>query len=382
MNENVKIGFDAKRIVSNASGLGNYGRTLVNSLTPRKDCPQLLLYAPDEGRKALREQVDADEKVRFVYSGHRCGLMKDCWRSAQIVRQLQRDGVAIFHGLSGELPRGIRKTGIKSVVTIHDLIFMHHPQYYHPIDVWLYKRKFYRTVRQADRIVAISECTKRDILRYADYPEDRIDVVYQSCNDTFSKPATEEKTREVMRKYALPRRFLLSVGTIEPRKNALTAAKALRYLPKEVKLVIVGRPTAYAGKIEKYAAEHALKDRILMLHNVPNADLPAIYQLADVFVYPSYYEGFGIPVIEAIQSGLPVVAAKGSCLEEAGGPASFYADPDDDKTMGELIGNLLGNETLRQKSTTESRKFVQKFESHNVAAAMMREYEKLLNKRR
>ena len=157
----MRIGYDAKRIVSNGTGLGSYGRTLINSLAALEGDDELLLYAPDEGRKEWREQVRLREGVRFVYSDRKHGLGKSLWRSHGIVEDLRRDGVSLYHGLSGELPVGLRKAGILGIVTIHDLIFMRHPEYYHAIDAWIYKRKFYQTLREADRIIAISERTRQ-----------------------------------------------------------------------------------------------------------------------------------------------------------------------------------------------------------------------------
>ena len=373
---NIRIGFDAKRIVANGTGLGSYGRNLVNALALRADGPKLMLYAPDRGRDALRQQVDENERVRFVYSGKHWRISKDIWRRMGMVADLQRDGIGLFHGLSGELPRGIKAAGIPAVVTIHDLIFFPHPEYYHWIDVQLYKRKFYRTLREATRIVAISECTKRDILRYSDYPEDRIDVVYQSCGTAFSAPVSDDKIAEVRHRYGLPARFVLNVGTIEERKNVLLAVKALEKLPSDVALVIVGRRTGYADRVERYAEAHGLQRRVVMLQGIPNADLPAIYQAAGVFVYPSRYEGFGLPIIEAIQSGLPVVAATGSCLEEAGGPANAYVDPDDHEAMARAINLWLSNDNLRQRVVAESREYVRRFESTDLARDMIEIYRK------
>lgn len=256
---NIKIGMDAKRIVRNASGLGSYGRNLVNALTDSSDCPEIVLYAPDEGRADLRSQVHASERLRFAYSGKRWRLAQDLWRGKGIVADLQRDGIDLYHGLTGELPLGIRRSGIKTVVTIHDLIFLRHPEYYHRLDVMLYRRKFYRTLREADRIIAISECTKRDILYYSDYPADRIDVIYQNCSSDFRRTAGDGERAAVRRRYALPDHYILNVGTIEERKNVMLAVKALPQLPRREHLVIVGRKTAYTNEVMEYAAHHGVE---------------------------------------------------------------------------------------------------------------------------
>ena len=372
--DNLLIGFDAKRIVANGTGLGSYGRNLINGLTLTDTPCRLRLYAPDEGREDLRSQVMPAPNLEWSFSGRSTRLGKDLWRAGGMVDDLKRDGVAIFHGLSGELPKGLRRAGIQGVVTIHDLIFMRHPEFYHRLDAWLYRRKFYRTLREADRIIAISECTKRDILYYCDYPEDRIDVVYQSCDRRFAQPVTEEKKLEVKRKYGLPDRFVLNVGTIERRKNVKLAVEALPQLPSDLHLVVVGRATPYAKEVAACAEAKGVEARVHLLHGVPNDDLIAIYRLASCFVYPSVYEGFGIPIIEAIQSGLPVVAATGSCLEEAGGPDCLYVSPDDAPEMASAILKAIDE---RDQRVERAREYVRKFENNNVAQQVLQVYRKL-----
>ena len=264
----MKIGLDAKRVVRNGSGLGNYGRTLVNDLASVVgDDTTLFLYAPDPGREHLRSQVRPSDRLRFVYP--RNTWVKALWRSHGIVNDLRRDHIDLFHGLSGELPIGIHSSGIKSVVTIHDLIFMRHPEYYHWWDVKLYTAKFRWTVKEADRSIAISECTKRDIVELGGVNPDIIDVVYQSCGTFFHQPASEGKKQEVRDRYRLLDRYIISVGTIEERKNILLAVKALQRLPEDLSLVIVGRSTPYAEQVRKFVEENRLRHRVLFLHQVP-----------------------------------------------------------------------------------------------------------------
>ena len=412
MNYKLKYAFDAKRIVRNATGLGSYSRTLINSLSAADADSQFLLYAPDEGRDDLRNQIIQRPNVTFSFfssspSQTRSkqtfilhpssfipkGLAKSYWRSRGIVNDLQRDGVQLFHGLSGELPVGLRRAGIPGIVTIHDLIFLRHPEYYNPIDVFLYRRKFHATLREAERVVAISECTKRDILAYSDFPEDRIDVVYQSCGTQFREEADAETKAEVRTRYHLPEHYILSVGTIEPRKNALLAVKALKELlpyggrsgggftSSPLHLVLVGRQTSYVRKeILPFAERNGLTDRVHLLSDVPNHHLPAIYQQALCFVYPSRYEGFGIPIIEAIQSRLPVVAATGSCLEEAGGPDSLYVHPDDAEALASAILRSLPGTEGREQRIQRSLQYIQRFENNDIAQQMLTEYERCLHR--
>ena len=383
------IGFDAKRIVRNATGLGSYSRTLVNSLSAADADTQFMLYAPDEGRTELRTQIVERPNVAFSFFSTlsplvaRLPMAKAFWRSHGIVKCLQRDGVDLFHGLSGELPHGLRKAGIPALVTIHDLIFLRHPEYYNPIDVALYRRKFHASLREAQRIVAISECTKRDILAFSDYPAERINVIYQSCGTRFRQHATDKEKQEVARLYHLPQRFVLSVGTIEPRKNALLAIQALlNPLLADLHLVLVGRPTSYVrNKLQPFIMQNGLGERVHFLSGVPNQHLPAIYQQALCFVYPSRYEGFGIPIIEAIQSRLPVVAATGSCLEEAGGPDSLYVSPDDAQALAQAIAASLPGATGREERMERSLHYIERFENSDIAQQMLDKYHQLMKER-
>ena len=368
------VGIDAKRIVRNGTGLGSYGRTLVNDLIRMGDSEmQLRLYAPDEGRDDLRGQIIGDGNVQFCYpGGHPSALRKAWWRSHSVVSDLVRDGVSLYHGLSGELPIGLRKKGIRGVVTIHDLIFMRHPEYYHWIDTRIYEWKFRQALREADRIIAISERTRQDIIELGgEEYADRIELIYQSFAPRFSSEISLERKVQVREQYKLPQRFVLNVGTIEERKNLSLAAEAVELLPQDIHLVAVGRQTEYAKRIPH-------SDRIHMLSGVPDSDLAAIYAMAEVFVYPSRYEGFGIPIIEAIAAGLPVVACTGSCLEEAGGPHSLYVDPDNVIEMTEALKMSLRGARGRDERISKSREYIRKFEGNDVASQVARLYHTLL----
>jgi glycosyltransferase involved in cell wall biosynthesis len=374
--KDILIGFDAKRIVRNGTGLGSYARTLVNALSENEHL-QLNLYAPDEGRDDLRQQIVNREKVKFVYpEGLHFRFQRDLWRTKGVVKQLKEDGVQLYHGLSGELPAGLKAAGIPGVVTIHDLIFLRHPEYYHWWDVEIYRRKFKSTLKEASRIIAISECTKRDILYYGDFPEDKIDVIYQGCSNRFRKSVSEADMNRVKAKYNLSDNFILNVGSIEARKNVLLAVKALGCLLDSFRMVIVGKHTKYTDEVIAYVKKNGLEDRVQILHGIPDDDLPVIYHLAKVFVYPSRYEGFGIPIIEAIQTGLPVVACTGSCLEEAGGPDCLYVSPDDVEGMANAIKQAIAEKDVRVPRAQE---YIKRFENSNLAAQVIEEYEKTIN---
>lgn len=375
----ITIGFDAKRILRNTTGLGSYGRTLVRSLAYQPDTFRLRLYAPDKGREELRSQVEGLPRISLCYPKDSfLPFDKALWRGHGIVRDLKKDRVQIFHGLSGELPWGIRRSGIRSVVTIHDLIFLRHPEFYPWIDAKIYAWKFRRTLKEADHVIAISECTRRDVLELGDIDPSRVSIVYQSCAPRFTKTPTPVEQEQTRLKYGLPRRFVLNVGTIERRKNILLGVQALESLPSDLSLVIVGRHTAYTNQVMEYVSAHNLSRRVFILHDVPDVDLPALYAQAETFVYPSVYEGFGIPIIEAVSCGLPVVACTGSCLEEAGGPDCRYVSPDDPEALADAIRQSLKDAPDREARIQRSQDYIRRFQGDDVASQVAAIYRSLL----
>lgn len=186
--------------------------------------------------------------------------------------------------------------------------------------------------------------------------------------------------QQVAQHYQLPQRYILNVGSIETRKNVLQAVQALPYLPSDVSLVIIGRPTDYTHKVMAYAQRQNLQQRVRILHGVPDEHLPALYAMAEVFVYPSVYEGFGIPIIEAIRCGLPVVACSGSCLEEAGGPDNIYVSPGDVLGMADAIRRSLIGSAHREARIQRSQTYVQRFAGTDVAGQVYQLYHQILSR--
>ncbi|MFT4060876.1 MAG: glycosyltransferase family 1 protein [Edaphocola sp.] len=356
--------------------MGNYSRSLIESLARFFPENKYLLYTPkatvNEATRPLLQGGNIAAKVPTVT------LWGTIWRTF-LTGQLKKDGIALYHGLSHELPLGIEKSGIKSVVTIHDLIFIRYPHYYPLLDRIIYQKKCLSACRRADAIIAISQQTKRDIVAYLDIPEDKIKVVYQTCHPVFERKANPEALEAVREKYRLPGKYILNVGTIEERKNILTLVKTLPLLPADVAIVAVGKRTRHATTIEEWLAKNSLQDRVMFLHDVPFQDLPAIYQNAAVFAYPSEFEGFGIPVIEALKSGVPVVAASGSCLEEAGGHATVYAAHHDVAAWARAINSILANAQQQESMKEEGLRYAAKFSEENHARETMQVYTDLLS---
>jgi len=375
----MNIGFDAKRIVQNNTGLGNYGRYVIEILSRFYPDNHYFLFAPKRKKNERLSLLHAQANVSFVFPSGIRRMVPTIWRTFGIRKDLINSKSAIFHGLSNELPIGMPHSKMKKVVTIHDLIFLRYPEFYHPIDRWVYRWKFQHACRIADRIIAVSECTKRDIVSFFSIPEEKITVVYQGCHRQFSQPVTDEKKLEIMEKYKFPPRFLLYVGSIEPRKNLLLVVKALSRIPDDIHLVAIGKATSYQTIVEAYARQSGLESRLHIRNNFLFSDLPATYQSATVFLYPSFYEGFGIPIIEALSCGVPVIAATGSCLEEAGGPDSVYVNPENDRELAARITEIVNNESLANQMKEAGEMYVKRFDDEKTASEIIRIYKNLSN---
>ncbi|MDR2465850.1 MAG: glycosyltransferase family 4 protein [Prevotellaceae bacterium] len=373
----MRIGFDAKRASGNSTGLGNYSRYTIEILSEFYPDNEYVLFTPKRNPHPRLQTIRSRSNVRFVYPSGGYRFFSSLWRSRGVARDIAANGISIFHGLSNELPMQT-PAGAKTVVTVHDLIFLRYPQFYKPADRAIYRFKFRSACRRADRIIAVSECTKRDIVSFFRIPEEKINVVYQGCDPVFATAPSEETKRRIAGKYGLPPVYLLNVGSIESRKNLLLAVKALKRLPAEIHLVAVGKSTPYRTETEKYAAQAGLGSRLHLFDNVPTDDLPALYRMASVFVYPSFFEGFGIPIIEALTSGTPVVAATGSCLEEAGGAHSLYVDPNDDEDLSAKIISILNNSSLAAQMREKGREYAQRFSGAKIAAEMMNIYREVV----
>ena len=386
----MNIGFDAKRAAQNRTGLGNYSRFVIRILSEKFAGNQYHLYTPKPHRMPYLQEIPTLKHLFLHFPPQGIwSRIRSLWRVWGITKDIQKDGIQIFHGLSNELPLNIgtpeqRKMkaggkGCKYIVTIHDLIFIHTPQYYHWIDRQIYNFKFRRACRCADRVIAVSEYTKQEIMHYYHTQESKIDVVYQGCDPVFSQEIEEGKLQEVKARYQLPDKFVLYVGSIEERKNLMLVAKAMAELNRRaaIHVVAVGRRTAYVDQIQDFLKAQGIDHLFHFYHQVPYADLPSFYKWASTFAYPSRIEGFGIPLLEAISSGVPAIGCTGSCLEEAGGPNSIYVNPDDAKGMADAILRTCTDEPLRQHMISEGKKYALNFSDEKLSHDLMKVYENL-----
>jgi glycosyltransferase involved in cell wall biosynthesis len=368
----LSIGFDAKRALFNSSGLGNYSRNLLNALEENYPENSYLLFTP---RLKKRRLLAHDDRFRIISPGNTFfRFFSSLWRTKYITGAIKKERPDIYHGLSHELPFGIEKTGVKSVLTVHDLIFIRYPELYRWLDRKIYTRKLVHACQAADRIVAISNQTREDLIAFLGVPPEKISVIYQGCNPIFRKQPSVEEEERIRIKYSLPERYLLYVGTVEERKNLLGVIKALHGKKIDMPLVAVGRKVkAYSGKIFDYIEHNNIKS-VTFLEGIDNTDLPVIYRKAECFVYPSFVEGFGIPLVEALVSGTPVITTIGGCFPEAAGPGSVYVDPHDTGSIGDAIERVTGDKDLREAMIKTGLKYSDRFRDEIIAKDYMNLY--------
>jgi glycosyltransferase involved in cell wall biosynthesis len=373
----LNIAFDAKRAFQNTTGLGNYSRSLISALAIHYPEHHYFLFAPKQTGLFNTAPYAGMQTMLPKKAWHR--WFRGAWRSKYVVGDLQRHGIDLYHGLSHEIPFGIHRSGIKSVVTMHDLIFERYPGQYNPIDVQTYRRKAKYACKYADRVVAISQQTREDLITFYDTDPEKIAVVYQSCDPAFAVPHTPEQLQAMRQSYKLPEQYLLYVGSVIERKNLLGIVKALHLSKGDIglPLVVVGDGKAYKKEVKAFIAAHGMERHIIWLNEQRRpayADLPLLYQGAKAFLYPSTFEGFGIPILEALWSRTPVITSRGSCFAETAGDAAAYIDPLEPATIAQAIRQVIEDPSLAQDMKEKGWAHAHRFTPDKCAAAMMEVY--------
>jgi glycosyltransferase involved in cell wall biosynthesis len=340
------IGYDGKRAYQNKTGLGNYIRSLLPVLAEYYPDEKYVLFAPEQ--TSLFDVTAIPQADAVFPSGDFYKTLPAVWRRYGMVKAIRDYGVDIYHGVSNELPNGIGRSGAKTVVTVHDIIFERFPETYHFDERYVHRWKIKYACRVADAVIAISEQTKNDLVELYKVPAEKISVVYQSCNPIFQRLVSNEEKLDIKKQYDLPDKYFLFVSSIAPRKNLIAVCKALVALKDQMQipLVVIGNGKKEKEEAKIFMEANGVAQLLILLNEKPEskesrfttaADFPAIYQQALALVYPSIFEGFGAPLLEALWSGLPVISSNASCLPEVGGDAALYFEPHDISTLSQHL---------------------------------------------
>ncbi len=369
----MKIGYDAKRALMNQSGLGNYSRTLISSLHAIIDEGSMTLFSPNK-KSFYFEQLSALKGLRFVIT-HVKGIWSAIWRSFILGIEASKSDIEIFHGLSAELPPFLGKR-IKKVVTIHDLIYERYTDHHHFFDRIIYRSKTKSACRKADKVIAVSEQTRSDLIHFYKIPSQKIEVIYQSVEDSFYHI---DFSKKMSLDFILPAKYIICVGSFNWRKNQRNVLLAFESLPPDssLGLVFVGK-----GKMQNELMEYA---KIKKLQNVffysnieKTSDLIALYTNAYATIIPSFFEGFGIPLIESMACRTPVLCSNIAVFREVCKDASLYFDPSKTSDIALKLSSILYENDLRNQLIELGIQQFKNFDSKKLAEKYLQLYKNVL----
>ena len=377
---NLKIGFEAKRAYFNHRGLGTYARLLITGLAKYFNQNHYYLFSPRNKKNLFPESNDFSCLHPRHPSGWSRMMPASFWRRYLQTSQVKKLNLNIYHGLSHEIPVGIEKLPIKTLVTIHDLLYLTNPQFFPWIDRQIYHSKFQDACKRAHHIIAVSKETKLDIQKHFGITPNKITVCYQTCDPMFYEPLPTNDLLLTRQRYQISSTFILSVGAFEQRKNTRGLIQAYAALPTNVRpqLVLVGQGVGkYRLEMEKDIRDLHLTRDVKILTSLTRKEVVSLYQMATIFAYPSFFEGFGIPNIEALFSGVPVVTSDRACLRESAGPGALYIQPEKIETLTQALQRLLESQTLANQLGRAGKSHVQRFHQQNTSEALIDLYNKV-----
>ncbi|MCL4459347.1 MAG: glycosyltransferase family 4 protein [Chloroflexi bacterium] len=375
----MRIGIDYTAAVNQGAGIGRHVRSLVSAIAENDSQNEYVLFYGYRGEKRpgpfLGGRPNFQEKAirlsdrTLTIIWHRLGL--------PLPLDLLIGRVDVFHSPDFVLPP--LRSGAR-VLTIHDLSFLLFPEYHDEGLRTYLERAVPASLTRADQIVAVSENTKNDLICLLDAPPDRVEVVYNGLDERFAPVRDASTLSDVRKRCRLEAPFILNVGTIEPRKNLSRLIQAYAELLGEPgfehQLVIAGKRGWLYDEIFDKVDELGLSKKVRFLGYVPEEDLPALYSLADLFVFPSLYEGFGLPLLEAMACGTPVIASTSSALPEVVGDAGLLVKPTDVAGLAEAMGRTLSDRDLRQDMVRKGLERSKRFTWRGAAEKILRIYQR------
>lgn len=365
----MKIAIDVHSLGTQAGGNETYFRQLLSGLVKDQSANQYTLF--HTGPSGLEE---ASRDPRFILVPiPKNPIHRICLSLPRLLKKMKPD---VFH--CQYIQPFFGKT--KTVVTIHDLAHEHFPEYFHPLEAIRLKKLVRWTARRAAHILTVSEFSAGDIARNYDVPREKITVAYQAASDSF-RPREKSLCQEhLARKFGIEAPFILYVGRIQARKNLPRLVEAYARVRKQgvrAKLVLVGKKDWQSERLVAKVEELGLQSSVIFPGYVPFEDVPLFYNAAEVFVFPSIFEGFGLPVIESMASGVPTITSIESSLEEVAGDGAMLIDPLDTRAMAEAIGEVLADPQLQRQLITRGLQRSAQFKRENLTQRVLQVYSSL-----
>jgi len=348
---NPVIGIDVTSALSQQAGIGRYTRELVSALIRYdKDSEYILFSAKQPSWDQLAKQIPIDAKVQYKQAPFSERWLYRIWYRLRLPVPVQvfTGDIDLYYSPDFVLPPV--RDGIPTILTVHDLSFVHYPETFTPPLRNYLNQVVPRSIRKANHVLADSQATKEDLIEIWNIDEKKITVLYAGVNPSFRPPTDRGKFTEVRKKYDLgDEPYIFSVSTIQPRKNYQMLIKAFKDVAKNYphNLIIAGgRGWLYEETFNEVIAQ-GLEDRVRFIGFVDDEDLPALYSEATLFVFPSLYEGFGLPVLEAMACGVPVIVSGASSLPEVASEAALMLPPQEQRLWSSAIRDLLDNPNRR-----------------------------------
>ena len=374
LGKKLVIAFDAKRLFNNFTGLGNYSRTLVKNLQHFYPQHEYHLFTPKIRKND--ETVYFLDETKFII--HTPKNFNPLWRTFGMASDVNGLKPDIFHGLSHEIPFGIHhKT--KKIVTFHDLIYEKFPDQFGLWDRTMYRWKYKSSAKRANHIAAISESTKNDLVDMYNISAEKISVIFQSCHDIFQDETTDDEN--VIIELAGINDYYLYVGSLIERKGLLQTIIAFAQLPETNRkpFVVVGKGSKnYKSKVTDMIRYYSLEEYFYFIDSISNQHLISVYDHCFALIYPSVYEGFGIPVIEALFRHKPVITSDISSLPEAAGPGAILVNPYSPDDISKAM-IWLNEKKVYQDLSAKGHVYVKsRFSSETTTGSMMELYLNIL----
>ncbi|GBE16688.1 mannosylfructose-phosphate synthase [bacterium BMS3Abin15] len=361
----MRIGINASFARKQNTGIGQVTINLLKKLATRCDtydtrCKNFEFYVYFEEETDLKLPAGFKKRVFLPFWKRDDLIRKILWEKFSLPWKVKEDKCDVFISLYQSAT--VLSGDIKHIMVVHDVIPKLLPEYLNNSRKKIYQKLIEKGVREADKIIAVSHRTEKDIIQNLSVPPSKITVSYIDVDEIYKNEISENENMRVLAKYNLSPGYIYNGGGLEVRKNVEGLVRAYKLLLEKnkkeqiinnfPKLVISGKLMPQLAPlvtdVEKLLKELNLTQHVELLDFVPQKDLPAIYRNALMFAYPSFYEGFGLPVLEAMSQGTPVIASKKSSLPEVGGDSVLYCDPSDEEDIAMVMKNVLVNKDLRK----------------------------------